>query len=149
MKIDYALLADAAQAVGGKIFILGGGWNVFRAPNYPAMVPLAVAIGVSFAPNELGTKYPLAMVVADEAGVPIAPQVNFEIETGQIAPDVPTGVATKVPVAFNIGLMVPRPGRYGLVVSIGFSRAELLFEAIFHGQRVQFSPPTGAPERGN
>src|SRR5579859_3451646 len=29
MKIEYALLADAAQAVGGKVFVLGGGWNLF------------------------------------------------------------------------------------------------------------------------
>src|SRR5260370_39611657 len=38
MKIEYALLADAAQAVGGKGFVLGGGWDLFRAASYPAPV---------------------------------------------------------------------------------------------------------------
>ena len=45
MKIDYALLADAAQSVGGKMFVLGGGWNIFRSANYPAPVQLAIAVG--------------------------------------------------------------------------------------------------------
>ena len=46
MKIEYALLADAAQAVGGKVFVLGGGWNLFGAASYPAPVQFAVAIGL-------------------------------------------------------------------------------------------------------
>ena len=29
MKIEYALLADAAQAVGGKVFVLGGDGTCF------------------------------------------------------------------------------------------------------------------------
>ena len=58
MKIDYAVLADAAQAVGGKIFILGGGWNVFRSAIYPAPVQLAVAVGLGFAGNEVGGRHP-------------------------------------------------------------------------------------------
>jgi hypothetical protein len=150
MKIEYALLADAAQAVGGKIFILGGGWNVYRSPNYPAPVQLAVAIGIGFNSNEIGSRHPLKIVIADEAGVPVVPEFTGQIETGQPAPDLPKEVPVKVPLAWNVSFAVPRPGRYGIVISVGSAQADLSFEAIFVGQRVQFGTESIPPsERGN
>lgn len=151
MKIDYAVLADAAQAVGGKIFILGGGWNVFRSANYPAPVQLAVAIGMGFASNEIGVRYPVKIVIADEAGVPVVPELNGQIETGQLAPDLPKGLPVKVPLAWNVSFAVPRPGRYGIVITVGSSQTELAFDAIFVGQKVQFGTESSVPpsERGN
>jgi hypothetical protein len=151
MKIDYAVLADAAQAVGGKIFILGGGWNVYRSANYPAPVQLAVAVGLGFSGNEIGGRYPLKIVIADEAGVPVVPELNGQIETGQLAPDLPPGLPIKVPVAWNVSFGVPRPGKYIIVVTVGTAQADLTFDAIFVGQRVQFAPESSVPptERGN
>lgn len=149
MKIEYALLADAAQAVGGKIFVLGGGWNLFRSPNFPAPVQLAVAIGLGFTFDEVGAKYPLSVVIADEAGVPIIPEMKGQVETGQSAPDVPRTATVKIPVAINVNLSLPHPGTYGIVVTAGTSTAQLSFEAIFAGQKVQFPPEESAPERGN
>lgn len=149
MKIEYALLADAAQAVGGKIFVLGGGWNLFRSATFPAPVQLAVAIGLGFTSNEVGVKCPLSVVIADEAGVPIIPEVKGQVETGQTAPDMPKTASVKIPVAININLSLPHPGTYGIVVTAGSSTAQLSFEAIFAGQKVQFPPEGSAPERGN
>jgi hypothetical protein len=151
MKIDYAVLADAAQAVGGKIFILGGGWNVYRSANYPAPVQLAVAVGLGFSGTEIGGRYPLKIVIADEAGVPVVPELNGQIETGQLAPDLPQGLPVKVPVAWNVSFGVPRPGKYTIVVTVGTAQADLTFDAIFVGQRVQFAPESSVPpaERGN
>ncbi len=149
MKIEYALLADAAQAVGGKIFILGGGWNVFRAANYPAPIHFAVAIGLGFTSNEAGIKHPLNVIIADEAGVPIIPEMKGQVDTGQPAPDVPKGASVKVPVAINMNMPLPHPGTYAIVVTAGSSSTQLSFEAIFVGQKVQFAPEGSAPERGN
>jgi hypothetical protein len=151
MKIDYALLADAAQAVGGKIFVLGGGWNVFRSANYPAPVQFAVAIGIGFEASEIGVRYPVKIVIADEAGIPVVPEMSGQIETGQLAPDFPKGLAVKLPVAWNVNFAVPRAGRYAIVVTVGSVRADLSFDAIFVGPRVQLGPQSSVPpsERGN
>ena len=97
MKIEFALLADAAQAVGGKVFVLGGGWNLFRSASYPAPVQFAVAIGLGFSTNEVGMKYPLNIAIADESGVPIVPEMKGQVETGQPAPDVPKTASVKIP----------------------------------------------------
>jgi len=149
MRIEYALLADAAQAVGGKVFVLGGGWNLFRSANYPAPVHLAIAMGLAFSSDEVGIKYPLNVVIADEAGVPIIPEMKGQVETGQLALDSPKGASVKIPVAINVNMSVPHPGTYGIVVTAGSSTAQLSFEAIFAGQKVQFAPEGSVPERGN
>jgi hypothetical protein len=151
MKIEYALLADAAQAVGGKIFILGGGWNVFRAANYPAPAQLAVAMGIGFAANEIGIRYPVKIAIADDAGIPVVPELNGQIETGQAVPDLPKGLPIKIPLAWNVSFNVPHPGRYAIVITVGSSQTELSFDAIFVGQKVQFGSESPAPptERGN
>ncbi len=151
MKIEYALLADAAQAVGGKIFILGGGWNVFRSASYPAPAQLAVAMGIGFAGNEIGVSYPVKIAIADEAGIPVVPELSGQIDTGQATPDLPRGLPIKVPLAWNVSFAVPHPGRYGIVITAGSSQTQLSFDAIFVGQKVQFGSESPGPptERGN
>lgn len=43
--IDVALLADAVQAVRGKLFVLGGGWDTLWVRSFPARHP-SMAIGL-------------------------------------------------------------------------------------------------------
>ena len=143
------MLAEQDEAVGGNHFVLGVGWNLFRYHSYPAPVQLAIAIGLSFSSTEVGIKYPLNVVIADETGVPIVPEMKGQVETGQTAPDVPKTASVKIPVAININLSLPHPGTYGIVVTAGSSTAQLSFEAIFAGQKVEFAPAGPAPERGN
>ena len=40
------LLCDHAEAVGGKLYINGGGWNVLLRPGVPVNVSLAILIEV-------------------------------------------------------------------------------------------------------
>jgi hypothetical protein len=46
-------------------------------------------------------------------------------------------------------MSLPHPGTYGIVVTAGTSTAQLSFEAIFAGQKVEFAPESPPPERGN
>jgi hypothetical protein len=44
-SVDVALLADAVQAVRGKLFVLGGGWDTLWVQRFPARHP-SLAIGL-------------------------------------------------------------------------------------------------------
>lgn len=44
-SVDIALLADAVQASGGKLFVLGGGWDVLTVRSFPARHP-SMGIGL-------------------------------------------------------------------------------------------------------
>jgi hypothetical protein len=150
MKIESLMLADAAQAVAGKLFILGGGWNLYRSANYPVNIQLALAIDLSFTRNEAGAKYQLTLVVADDAGVPILPQINGVIDVVEPADELPPGALIKLPLAFNTVLQIPRMGRYVIVVTAGTSRAQTSFDAIFTGSKIELTGGmSGDAERGN
>ncbi len=136
---------------GAKFLSSAEDGTSIEAQIIPRPFKLAVAVGLGFAGNEIGGRYPLKIVIADEAGVPVVPELNGQIETGQLAPDLPQGLPVKVPVAWNVSFGVPRPGKYTIVVTVGTAQADLTFDAIFVGQRVQFAPESSVPpaERGN
>jgi hypothetical protein len=46
MEADILLLADSAQVVDNKLYLLGGGWRYVRARHLPATHPMAVGIGL-------------------------------------------------------------------------------------------------------
>ncbi|MFZ0659939.1 MAG: hypothetical protein WAM05_14540 [Candidatus Binataceae bacterium] len=150
MKIESPILADAAQAANGKLFILGGGWSIYRSASYPVPVQLGLAFVVSLNANEVGARYPLGITIADEAGVPVVPPMQGQINVGPPAPGSPKGSPIKMPFAINIGVQVPRVGRYVIEIKAGSSKAQLEFDAIFVGTKVQLDfPPASGEEPGN
>jgi Family of unknown function (DUF6941) len=143
MKIETALLADSAQVANGKLFILGGGWSLYRSGVYPVAIQMAVAFLMSFNSGEVGSNYPMVVTIADEAGVPIAPSVQGQLQVGPPPPEVPQGSAIKIPIVANImTLQIPRAGKYAIDIRVGTSRAQLQFDAIFVGTKVELNFPS-------
>ncbi|HYA35176.1 MAG TPA: hypothetical protein VEF03_06125 [Candidatus Binataceae bacterium] len=149
MKINFVMVADAAQVANGKLFILGGDWNVYRSGSYPTQAQMAIAFSVSFSPNEVGIKVPMKVVIADEAGIPILPEMQGQIEIGPPPEDQPVGAGPKLPFAINLGLQIPRPGKYEVKVTVGSSNHSVPFDAIFAGQKVELAFAASTRERGN
>ena len=111
------LLADAAQAVGGKLYILGGGWSI----TGPDPVPSAIAIKLDVPWDEANRKHKLhlALFDADEKPIivptPVGQQkveVDGDFEVGR-PPGLKPGTPIDLAFAFNIGpLPLPQGGRY-------------------------------------
>ena len=49
INVEFMMVCDGAQAVGGKLYILGGGWERIALPSVPgrAALPFAIALGIS------------------------------------------------------------------------------------------------------
>ena len=41
MDIDYAIIADYAEVVGSKLYLMGGGWDTSTMPEVPFQLRLA------------------------------------------------------------------------------------------------------------
>ena len=134
MKIDYVILADAAQGVGGKLYILGGGWGVFHAVAFPAVVQIGLGIGVSYTAKDFGMSYPSSITIADEADVPVVPPANGPLQIPPPPPQMPRSVSQyRIPFAAQFGIALPRPGKYTVTVRIGSSTVKTEFDAILMG----------------
>ena len=116
MKVTM-MLADFAQAVNGKLYIMGGGWSV----TGPAPTPSALAIKVEVPWNETNRKHKMIVALLDSDYRPVmvptpdgrAPlEIAGDFEVGR-PPGIPAGVPIDVPMAFNIGpIPFPSAGRY-------------------------------------
>jgi hypothetical protein len=116
------MLADAAHAVGGKLYILGGGWS-----NIWATAPFAIACKVEV-PWHLATdthKFRLELVDADGQAVEMPTPdgstspvvVEGEVSTG-IAPGVKPGTPMDAVIAIGLPPIELELGRYQFRVSI-------------------------------
>jgi len=73
--IDVALLADSVQAVRGKLYVLGGGWDTLWVNGFPARHPslaigLRLRVPVSWGADSLR----LSVDLQDADGGPLLPQ---------------------------------------------------------------------------
>ncbi len=146
MKIEFLILADAAQVADGKLFLLGGGFTFHRSGNFPSQMQFAVALSIQVPWNEAGIRYPTTLTIADEAGVPIVPVLQGQFEVAK-SDQIPQGTTQRAMIAVNFNLQIPRPGRYTVSASAGSSTAETSFDAIFVGAKAPFTPPKSI-ERG-
>lgn len=63
MQVEFLMLADAAQVVGGKLFLLGGGWTIWRAPSYPTRAQFSIAAGFRIDWDETDVPHPMEMQI--------------------------------------------------------------------------------------
>jgi hypothetical protein len=117
------LLADAAQEVGGKLFILGGGWSV----TGPKPVPSAIAIKIEVPWDQANQKHEwrLSLLTQDgEAALAETPegeqpvQIEGGFEVGR-PPGLIPGTPIDFAVAINMGPLPLTPGtRYAWRLAI-------------------------------
>lgn len=115
------LLCDYAEAVNGKLYVMGGGWSTLFAPNHPVNMTVAVVLAVGW--DEANRRHPLAVALLDHdgnqvelGGTPIA--IGSEFEVGR-PPGVKAGTSLNTPLVFNFNGIVLPEGGYEFKVSVG------------------------------
>jgi hypothetical protein len=107
------LLADAAQQVGGKLYILGGGWSTTGSPT----APMAVAIKIEVPWDRTNVSHDWRLALVDADGRPVqtsddrAVEVSGQLEVGRPA-GLPDGTPLDAPLVVTFGSMPLSPGRY-------------------------------------
>lgn len=119
--VDVALLADAVQAVRGKLFILGGGWDTLWVQRFPARHP-SLAIGLRLrVPVSWGNemlKLSVELQDADGGGIlPRALSHDIKLPDTEQHPPNATDFGLIRSFTFN-NLMFEREGPYSFVISV-------------------------------
>lgn len=120
-SVDVALLADAVQAVRGKLFILGGGWDTLWVARFPARHPslaigLRLRVPVSWARDELK----LSVELQDADGHPLLPKPlahDIELPPSSRQPSNATDFGLVRSFTFN-NLVFQGEGSYSFVISV-------------------------------
>jgi hypothetical protein len=129
VRIDCALLCDAATVREGLLHVLGGGVTRVNRPGYPAsLAPLSLALRILVHPTEADRTHQLDVHLQGEDGQDVAKvDVQFGIgDPGHIEPGEEVSVPLPLNMSPNFGL--PRAGRYSF---------ELLIDGV-HQRSVSF-----------
>lgn len=117
MDIDYALICDYAEAVNGKMYIMGAGWENYTAAVMPANLRLAVALGVRFGWDETNKAAPVLIRVEDDDGQELV-RIEAQMNIGR-PPALPPGSTQLAQMAANVPLTVTRHGGYIVLARAG------------------------------
>ena len=130
VNIHALLLADSAQAVDGKLYILGGAWNILRFPEFPAQLIVGIAVAIDVDWNETNRRHHLDVHFEDADGNAMDPQIGADFEAGR-PPGATAGAELRIVFAVNGPLSIPAAGSYAAVASIeGEVLARARFQAV-------------------
>ena len=124
MRLTTAMLADAAQVQGGKLFVLGGGFDTISARTVPVVHrSLTLAMVAEVDPDERHRDLEIAIVLVDEDGQALDVEAKGKLRVGA-PPNLPPGSASIVPIVspfYNIRF----PDAKGYAFVINFEDDEL------------------------
>jgi hypothetical protein len=115
--VEYLILADAVEALNGKLYMMGGGWDQILVQQIDAPVSLQIACGVNVPYNDTDDEHTLSVTIADPDGKPIGPTLNLTFKTGR-SPNLARGAATHIPFAIKAGFVFPKYDEYVVVATI-------------------------------
>ncbi len=107
------LLCDAADQVGGKLYIMGGGWTHLLYADQPTSMALAIVLGVSW--NETNERHLVEAALRTDDGEQVLVQGQPVVQSGQIEVGRPAGLkpgsTLNTPLAMSFhGLALPAGG---------------------------------------
>jgi hypothetical protein len=113
VEVDFMLLADGAQAVGGKLYVLGGGWTHVFVPQFPGHppAPFSVALGITVPSHLTNRRFEFGLELLDSDGGRIGDVLTAEMEQGR-APGLRPGTGQAILLAINVHPEFPGEGRY-------------------------------------
>jgi hypothetical protein len=122
------LLCDAAQEVGGKLYVLGGGWSV----TGPGPFQCALALKIEVPWDRANQRHQLSIRLVDDDGASVAvpgPEgpaevgIQGDFEVGR-PPGLTPGVPLDTPMVVSLPPLALPPGRYTWVVEIDGESAD-------------------------
>jgi hypothetical protein len=119
--VDIALLADAVQAVRGKLFVLGGGWDTLWVRQFPARHPsLAIGLRLRVPVSWHSEHLLLAVELQDADGKGVLPKaLSHDIKLPASPPQTPTASDYGLIRSFTFNnLQFTGEGAYSFVISV-------------------------------
>jgi len=128
IEIDFVILADFAQAVQGKLSLIGGGWNLHHPRQYPSALPFGLGIGILVPWSETNRRHAFKFIIRKSEGPQlIAGEGEFEVgrDVGT-----PPGMTQRATLGIAGQLNLPEPGTYEVIVTAGGGEKRVIFEAL-------------------
>ena len=132
MDVEWLIVADAAQVVGGKLYLLGGGYDrvtLQKEPPVPHSMAVAVAFRVPW--NDTNVRHDFEVEILDGDGHRIV-NGKGQFEVGR-APGITPGQDQRTQLAMNFGWKVEKLGSYEAVARVKGAERRFPFHVVASG----------------
>lgn len=117
IDVEWVVLADSAQVIGNKLYLLGGGWDLVTVgPQFPAQHAFAIALSFKVPWQQTNQRHTAEVHIFTEDQREVA-KVGAEMEVGRPV-GIRPGQAQRMQIAINLMLSLPRDGIYEIRVTI-------------------------------
>ena len=138
-EVDYLLVADRAEVVNGKLYLMGGSWDRVQPQQFPHRMMLGIAAGVRIPFAYTDDQHTVAIELLHND----TRMIGFEAKLATGRPPGMAGMDMLVPMAFNIPIAIPGEGQVTLKAVIdGQSGRRHEIKVIQRPQQQQQQPPS-------
>lgn len=81
--IDFVILADRAEAVNGRLYMMGGGFDRLLVADFEQPVEFSIAVGVLVPWTAANVQHQLAVTLQHEDGRPVQPPLEIGVNVGR------------------------------------------------------------------
>ena len=118
MNLGFLILADSSEAINGKVYALGAGWNELRLPSLPLEYSFGIALAVDVPWSETNRPHALSLHVQGPDGEVIGEEFTMQFEAGRppVASRAPSS-ASSSPSPRSLAFSTTGP--HAAVISVG------------------------------
>lgn len=117
MNLGFMLLADHSEAVNGKLYMTGGGWNVLRLPELPHDWGFHISLGIDVGWDETNKRHSLHLNIQDPDGNELNEGFQAEFETGR-PPGMPPGAEQRLVMSIGTAASFSTAGPHAVIVEV-------------------------------
>ena len=127
--IEFMILAEHAEVIHGKLYMMGGGWDNITVQDFgaPLTLPLAVSILVPWP----ATNRPHTLEISiQSADAEVLAEQHRHLTVGRPA-DIEAGTSQRSMLVLRVAVRLPGPGRYVAIGGInGTPQSRVAFRAL-------------------
>ena len=118
VELDFIILADHAEILNGKTYIMGGAWNQYAVVDTSQHLIFAVVIGLIVNWHGTNKNHIIDVSIEDEDGNIIGETHKATLTVGRSVHAI-EGQSFRVSLALRQQLLLPKIGTYRVVASTG------------------------------
>ena len=128
VEIEFLMLADKAEVLNGKLYMMGGGYDRRTINDIKATVTLTMVVGVLVPWNLTNQAHTVKLRVDTEDGNIVGQEVQGELTVGR-SPQAISGQPFRVMTVVNFTTTLPSLGAFRIVATLdnGESKATVFY----------------------
>ncbi len=108
--VDFLILADKAEAVNGKLYMMGGGWDRLYVVDFAQPQRISIGLAIIVPWNATNANHTLSIRAETQDGSELA-AFTLTFKAGR-SPELGQGDAQRIPLGLELLAPLPGPGTY-------------------------------------